>query len=319
LTALPSPSSSSQAMNVNVLYFAGTGRCGSTLVANAIGQLPGFFSAGELNFLWDAYLDPDWLCGCGSPVSGCPIWKPAIDGVCGADAEAKCRELADVYHRWVRLSYLPGIWRDRSFMVRHLAEYRRVIGDLYRVLVRTTDARVIVDSSKSPAYGCLLERTPGIKIWVAHLLRDPRGVAYSWLKKVHDPGRNRNLPRFSPAWSSIRWIGMTLASEAMWGRNRSKYRRIHYEDFVARPGYYLRQIVELTGQDCDNLPFLTQQDVVFTPNHTINGNPIRFQQNRVRLRLDDEWQNKMRRRDRLMVTALTWPLMLAMRYPVLAK
>jgi len=43
-------------------------------------------------------------------------------------------------------------------------------------------------------------------------------------------------------------------------------------------------------------------------NHTVAGNPDRLRHGPVKLRLDDEWVAKMRRRDRVMVTALTAPV-----------
>ena len=36
-----------------VLYVAGAGRSGSTLLDNLLGQIPGFFSAGELRYVWE--------------------------------------------------------------------------------------------------------------------------------------------------------------------------------------------------------------------------------------------------------------------------
>ena len=36
---------------VKVLYVAGLGRSGSTILANTLGQVEGFFSGGELNFI----------------------------------------------------------------------------------------------------------------------------------------------------------------------------------------------------------------------------------------------------------------------------
>jgi hypothetical protein len=37
---------------VRVLYFAGSGRSGTTVINNILGQLGGAFAAGELRYLW---------------------------------------------------------------------------------------------------------------------------------------------------------------------------------------------------------------------------------------------------------------------------
>ena len=38
---------------VRVLYVAGAGRSGSTVLANLLGEVPGFVSVGEVRFLWE--------------------------------------------------------------------------------------------------------------------------------------------------------------------------------------------------------------------------------------------------------------------------
>ena len=59
---------------VKVLYIAGSGRSGSTILDRILGQLDGFFSVGELCNLWDRGLLAHRKCGCGVPVDQCPTW-----------------------------------------------------------------------------------------------------------------------------------------------------------------------------------------------------------------------------------------------------
>lgn len=64
------------------------------------------------------------------------------------------------------------------------------------------------------------------------------------------------------------------------------------------------------------LPFTDEHTVELETNHTVEGNPMRFQQGTVELHLDEEWKKGMKRTDRRISTALTWPLLL--RYGYLA-
>ena len=48
--------------------------------------------------------------------------------------------------------------------------------------------------------------------------------------------------------------------------------------------------------------------------HTVAGNPMRFHQGRLDLRLDQAWTTKLPARDRKVVTAITWPLQLRYGY-----
>ena len=46
---------------------------------------------------------------------------------------------------------------------------------------------------------------------------------------------------------------------------------------------------------------------------TVAGNPLRFRHGTMPIRPDEEWRRKMARGDRLLVSAVTWPLELAYR------
>jgi hypothetical protein len=63
---------------VKVLYIAGSGRSGSTILDNTLGQIDGFFSVGELRYIWERGLIEDRLCGCGERVHQCPFWAAAL-------------------------------------------------------------------------------------------------------------------------------------------------------------------------------------------------------------------------------------------------
>ena len=62
-----------QNKNIKVLYIAGNGHSGSTLLDIVIGSNPSIFSAGELGFItrpsiWEEF------CSCGTKISECTLW-----------------------------------------------------------------------------------------------------------------------------------------------------------------------------------------------------------------------------------------------------
>ena len=61
-----------------VLYIAGTGRSGSTVLAAILGEVEGVFAAGEVRYLWQRGLVEGRLCGCGVPVAECPLWSAVL-------------------------------------------------------------------------------------------------------------------------------------------------------------------------------------------------------------------------------------------------
>lgn len=294
-----------------MLYVAGFGRSGSTLLDNLLGQVEGFFSAGELCYTWMHDLPDTGLCGCDVPPKECEVWGPVFSKVLG---RIDVHEMARLERRALRTRHLPLMLvprRGGKLLERRLDGYLDNLGRFYEEIRRVTGARVIVDSSKTPAYGWALDRTPGVGMYVVHLVRDPRATAYSWLKRKHQPDRGETgyMDRHPPAKSSALWTAWNATAERLWGHSRGRYLRLRYEDFVADPPAALRRVLAMVGEEDAGLPFVRGREVELGVSHTIAGNPNRFKSGKTTLRLDDEWRRRMGRRDRALVTALTLPLL----------
>lgn len=303
---------------VKVLYIAGFGRSGSTILDNLLGGVDGFFSAGELCYMWDHNLLDNGLCGCGRSLMECEVWGKVLadDDVAAIDTEEMARiERGGVRTRHLPLALLP---RGRKVLASRLKGYARNLGTVYQSIQRTTSARMIVDSSKNPMYGRVLGTISSIDLYVVHLVRDPRAAAYSWSRKKLQPDRGEfgYMDQHAPAKSSMLWTLWNAASRAFWGRNQGRYLALRYEDFVADPREALTRILEMVGEGEADLPFVAGSAVALGVSHTVAGNPNRFKTGGIELRLDDEWKGRMRLRDRALVTLLTLPLLKRYGYPV---
>ena len=58
-----------------VLYIAGWGRSGSTLLERLLAEVDGVTLLGEVVHLWERGVREDELCACGTAFSGCPFWS----------------------------------------------------------------------------------------------------------------------------------------------------------------------------------------------------------------------------------------------------
>ena len=58
-----------------VIYIAGSGRSGSTLLERTLGALPGWVNIGEAIDIPRKVAPLDELCGCGEAFSACPFWS----------------------------------------------------------------------------------------------------------------------------------------------------------------------------------------------------------------------------------------------------
>jgi hypothetical protein len=305
---------------VKVLYVAGLGRSGSTILANTLGQVEGFFSGGELNFIWKHALIEDRLCGCGNPSRECPFWGPVFEGEFGGQSEALAREMTRLQYFGARTRHIPLMLTEggRRKIRERLGKFLDNTGRLYGAIRSVSGSRVIVDTSKEPAYGYALGMAPGIDLRVLHLIRDPRAAAYSWAKKKPQPDSTERdfMHRKTPTQSAVLWDAWNAAIEALWHGTPENYLRLRYEDFIADPRGSFQEILELVGEQDADLPLEGEREVKLGISHTVSGNPNRFDTGTVELRQDRAWQKNMKPRDKALVTAGTLPLLKRYRYPL---
>jgi hypothetical protein len=283
-------------MTVRVLYLAGTGRSGSTLVATALGQMDGFFAAGELRYLWQRGLADNRPCGCGAPFRSCPMWTAMLSDVPVPEGIA---------------TRLPGRlrMRNRLRVPPHPAD-DAAIAALYPSIAAHTGGATIVDSSKLPPYGVLLSGLPGLEVRVLHVVRDPRAAAFSWRRRRGlDGSADGRLMTRHPVWkAALLWSVWNAATLRLWGRGA--YLRVRYEDLVADPAGTTRRIAEFAGARPDaGVPFDADGLLTLRPAHSVAGNPVRHRTGAVPVTADDEWRSALPRRSRWLVTALTAPLL----------
>jgi hypothetical protein len=88
-----------------------------------------------------------------------------------------------------------------------LAEFTGYHAAIYAAARELTGAEVVVDSSKFPPLALALAHDPRVDLRTVHIVRDVRGVAFSWSKTVSRPetGGSEEMPRYSPAHSSVHW------------------------------------------------------------------------------------------------------------------
>lgn len=304
---------------LRILYIAGFGRSGSTLLDNILGQIPGFFSVGELSYLPDRGLRDGLSCACGERFGDCRVWVEIVERAFAGDQPDLDEMVA------ARESLTPrGVVRD-ALLGRHPfghephSGYVRNLGKLYRAVQAVSGARVIVDSSKAPSYAWALQQIPGVELRIAHLVRDPRAVAYSWSQdKVYDERTGMKMTVHPPAASAKLWTTWNLATEALWNRRNapagSRYFRMRYEDFADAPRDTVRDLVEFAGAPVEaiELPFTAPHVARMRENHAFAGNPSRFRSGEIEIRADEKWRTRAGGAASALVTALAGPV--AFRY-----
>jgi hypothetical protein len=294
---------------IKVIYIAGWGRSGSTLLNSILGQMDGFFSAGELGGMWGSSFIENRPCGCGSPFHECGVWQNIIRSAYGGFDGIDPHRMNRLFRNETRTIHMPVFFLTygNSPVSGIRQEYLDKIAGLYRAIASVSGSRVIADSSKSPAYAAMLGLIPEIDLYLVHLIRDPKAVGYSWSSRKPKPGDS--LRRMNPVKSSLLWNAWNGGTEILRRRFPEKYIRIRYEDFILQPRETVRKILALVQEDIPLPPSFTNHAVQLNPTHTVKGNPSRLLTGKVELIPDERWKKGMHPLTKGLVDAITWPLL----------
>jgi len=295
---------------VKVVYVLGTQRGGTTIAGRLLGAVPDVAFVGELRRLWEIGPDGDRRCGCGATHRECPVWATVLPAVfdSGPPRDEVRRWQRLVSSRYSSVVQLCGVRRRSGDFDAARRSYGKLLASTYLALAEATGARVIVDSSKLPTEGRLVGDLDGIETSLVHLVRDPRAVAYSLVRRSEgSPVAFGAHPRQTLS-GSIGWLarhGSSSAACRPGGAARSLVAR--YESMATDPNAFVRAVTSLIDGPEPVADIVIDGVFRAGPDHTPTGGG-RFAPAEVELRRDDRWKSSLAPADRLLATAVTFPL-----------
>ncbi|HRD62590.1 sulfotransferase [uncultured Nocardioides sp.] len=312
---------------VKVLYIAGVGRSGSTLLERVLGAVPGFVNAGEVNAIFSRVASQDQRCGCGEAFSECPFWTAvgaeafgeAFGGAFGGWDEVTAR-MSALQPRLIRQRQVPRLATGAlgTAYGLELAEYLDVHHRLYQAIASVSGAEVVVDASKSTAQLFALRRIDGLDLRVVNLVRDSRGVANSWNKSgIVKPQSQEgaHMGTYAPHRLAVLWSALQLECTAL--RAAAPHStRVRYEDLVAKPRPTVERALTELGlpPKAGDLAHVGENSVELGASHGVAGSRTRFTHGRIELQLDDAWRSTLPAGARRVVTAVTLPQLVGYGY-----
>jgi hypothetical protein len=296
--------------HVRVLYIAGVGRTGSTIIERTLGQMDEFVSIGELRFFWEKQREIE-LCGCGKSFNNCLFWNDVVRSAFGSIENLPLQDILRLRDKVERSYLLPRLTVDlNSDFDKKVTEFGSYYLDIYRAISQISGNKIIIDSSKDLRTLFTLKRIKGIDLAVIHLVRNPNGVAYSWTKKkkrLDIIGKDADMLTISPFITTWRWIYKNLFLFVT-RRSFKQYLLVRYEDFAAEPQRTIAEILEFVGVE-RSIDFIQAKRLTLNKtNHTVSGNPFRFTEGEVDIAVDDSWKEKLPVHIRFWIDFFTWPL-----------
>jgi hypothetical protein len=193
-----------------LIYIGGYGHSGSTLLEYLLTGCTELVACGEVASVVRDRLKKKH-CTCGRRSEACPIWSQVLSS--GAP-------LTEKTHEALTLALLARAGKRFDLMV---------------------------DSTKTALGHALapfrLRRALGEDFLLVHLVRDPRAVAWSAIKKTERRKMTVNR-RLYCARVALAWSAANLACELFGLFHPKQYLRLRYEDFVAAPREKLDRIFQ---------------------------------------------------------------------------
>jgi hypothetical protein len=312
-----------ETLRPRVIYLAGLGRSGTTLVERMLGELPGVCAVGEAVHLWQRGAAAGERCGCGEPFLACAFWQAVGEKAFGGWDRVNTGRIAELHNLVDRTRHIPLLAapRQRPAFRKALDEYVSYYLSLYTAISDVSGCGCLVDSSKHASLAFCLRSCPGIDLAVVHVVRDSRAVAYSWSKQVRRPDTDADsyMSKYSTATAAAQWNIQNGAVHAL-SMLGTPALRVAYEDLARDPAAAVRKIADFAGlrRKADAVSFLggsaDERWADLSPAHTASGNPLRFETGRILIRPDEAWRTALPAGRRRLVTGLTTPLLVRYGY-----
>jgi len=273
----------------DIIFIAGRGRSGSTLLGKMLETSHDAFHIGEIRYFVQIGWKENRECECGERLKSCPFWGGIID-LC------ENYNLEEVYAASKGLPTHTEIFlRDISNLgINYSNAYLSFLNDLYQFIVESSNAKYIIDSSKFPVYLKYVMRLQDVDIRVIYLTRDPRGTSYSWSKiGQRSKGQSSSLVgRHSFLEESLKW--------RLWNNIISKildevehHVHVQWEDVLANPDGELEKIVHSLNLEMKRPVFESPSHIRLSRGHAFWGNSSRRLHGMTEIRKDEEWRQHM--------------------------
>ena len=284
-------------VNVNQHIFVGietSAFSGATLLAFLLNAHPQIASIGEMDGLLRKNPE-DYVCSCGTLIQSCEFWQAMRHEMAKWGVEFDVADFVTRFHfggpRWfqrlrtdsfhnrtfdaLRDAMLQSFPRERRRFEQIVARNKTFVESVLQL----TGKQIFVDTSKDRLRARALKMFSDYDVRVIHLIRDPRGVIASRLR------RHPDLPINQAAQEWV-WLHSRLEDFRRY-LTPAKYLRLRYEDLCREPRATTQELYRFCGADAS----FEMPDLKSTAHHIV-GNPMRLNSVSV-IRLDESWRESL--------------------------
>lgn len=286
-----------------LIYIAGCGRSGSTLLDLLLGNHPYISGLGEVHRL---SINPDErLCTCKQPIAQCEYWRPRIESLCESEGVA--------FSDWTEILFTTSVrektHHERQFKAdtveiigaigsKRLLQLASWISDdvvsncraaknswaLFDEVAKQDNSKFVVDASKNALRMKLLYMERPASTYILHLVRDGRAVAASALRRKEVPVR-QGAQKWRIANRNVELALKTIP--------QSRFYRVRYEDLCDHTENVMKAICRFAG-----IPYHPDMTKLKKrESHDVPGNPMLFRHAETEIEKDERWKQQLEEED----------------------
>lgn len=256
---------------------------------------------GELHQFPKGLLGTPHECSCGQLVTDCLHWDAVSREWRSRSPDLDVAEHSRIAHELGQraLAALNGsvALPDGGEILRSCCE----VDALYEAAASTAGVDTLVDSSKHVGRAALLAERSRHEVCLIHLIRDPRGVAWSHRKpRPPKPGESESKSRSRSVRKTIhRWNrDNALAGRLVMTTNRPAL-SLRYEDLVRKPDASLARLETELDLDLSSARAAVQARQPLISDHAVAGNTGVRRHPVTELVLDEKWRQGLSVLERL--------------------
>jgi hypothetical protein len=252
---------------VKIIYIAGGGHSGSTILSAILGTVPEIFNAGEVKFYNDhknqhlkiwGYIQNK--CTCGKNANECPYWQDVANRL---EKEPAIFHYLGLKGRISTFLKILTPWHHIKRKTTSSDEYKLFKAMLESARREKPNATYIVDASKSVARLMRLCAEPGLEIKVVFVVKDGISFANSY-RAAYKKGYFRWI---------VQWLVNNFLTLTFLVKQKIDYYHLSFPAFIDNPDKHFAEIGKLLGIA---FPKNTLEMVPKTGFHIRAGNPGRF-------------------------------------------
>jgi len=296
----------------SIIYIAGYGRSGSTLLERILNSHEEVFGAGEIINFSSIIRSQESFCSCGQSIEKCKVWSKLIKSY--RQMPNNLSELEYAQNQFEKLAkFFNFITVSKNSGKKF---YKTCIRELFNAIFKVSSHKVrfIVDSSKTTHRSFFrplaLSKIADMDVKLVHLVRDSRGCIWSNIKgsnRKMEKGIDPSIP-FATFRTVVSWLLANIAAHIFqFFHPSNKYLRIKYEDLVMEPSKSLRILSNFLDIDLSAQIEMLEKRKNIPLSHQLSGNRLRSQE-QITLIIDKEWKSNLGFYHKLLFVLLNWPL-----------